>query len=176
MSRLKTEVNAQDHAQGPDDAPVTLVEYGDYECPHCAHAQPVVKKLEEHYGDKLRFVFRHFPLTQIHQNAQAAAEVAEFAASQGKFWEMHGLLFGNQEQLGSDLFPKLTGQLGLDSSRMRQDLESGTFTEKVRSDFTGGIRSGVNGTPTFFIDGNRHNGPADFESLSRAIDEATAQS
>lgn len=172
MSVLKDPAGSEDHRQGNEDALCTLVEYGDYECPHCRAAHPVIKRVERHFGTRLCFVFRNFPLTQIHANAQSAAETAEFAASEGKFWEMHDLLFENQERLGDDLYAELATQLGLDAAKLRESLENGTYTRRVRTDFTGGVRSGVNGTPTFFVNGQRHNGPADFEHLVKAIEAA----
>jgi len=175
MSTLKFPVSSDDHMRGAEDAACTLVEYGDYECPHCRAAYPVIKQVEKHLGKRLCFVFRNFPLTQIHQNAQAAAETAEFAASEGKFWEMHNLLFENQERLGEELYDELAAQLGLDTAKLRASLEEGSFTRRVRNDFTGGVRSGVNGTPTFFVNGQRHNGPADFEHLVEAIEAASAR-
>jgi protein-disulfide isomerase len=170
MSTLKFPVSSEDHMEGAEDAPCTLVEYGDYECPHCGAAHPVIKQVQKHFEKRLCFVFRNFPLTQIHENAQAAAETAEFAASEGKFWEMHDQLFENQDRLGDDLYDELASQLGLDPAALRKSLEDGSFTSRVRHDFTGGVRSGVNGTPTFFINGQRHNGPADFEHLVKAIE------
>jgi protein-disulfide isomerase len=174
LSTLKIAVNDQDHVKGHADAPCTLVEYGDYECPHCGRAHPIVKLVEAHFGDRLRFVFRNFPLTQIHPNAEPAAEVAEFAGSLGRFWDMHDLLFKNQSRLGEELFEELSAQLDLEPADMYQALENNTFTNRVRADFTGGVRSGVNGTPTFFINGQRHNGPFDFDGLVRAIEESIA--
>ena len=174
MSILKNEVSDADHAQGHAEAACTLVEYGDYECPHCAHAYPIVKRVQKHFGDRLRFVFRNFPLTQIHYNAEAAAEVAEFAGSEGKFWQIHDLLFENQPRLSFELYEELCAEAGLDTTAMKEALDDGSFTARVRSDFTGGVRSGVNGTPTFFINGRRHNGPFEFDSLVRAIGESIA--
>ena len=176
MSMLKNPVGSEDHIQGDEDAPCTLVEYGDYECPHCGAAHPVIKRVERHFGKRLRFAFRNFPLTQIHANAQSAAETAEFAANEGKFWEMHDLLFENQEQLGNDLYDELAAQLGLDVAKLQEALENGAYARRVRNDFTGGVRSGVNGTPTFFINGQRHNGPADFDHLVKAIEAAITRS
>jgi protein-disulfide isomerase len=175
MSLLKNPVGSEDHIQGDEDALCTLVEYGDYECPHCRAAHPVIKRVERHFGKRLCFVFRNFPLTQIHANAQSAAETAEFAASEGKFWEMHDLLFENQDQLGDDLYAELATQLGLDAAKLQESLENGAYTGRVQSDFTGGVRSGVNGTPTFFVNGQRHNGPADFDHLVEAIEAAIAR-
>lgn len=172
MSTLKVDLTENDHSLGSADAECTLVEYGDFECPHCAHAHPIVKRIRHHFGDRLRFVFRHFPLTQIHPNAEPAAEVAEFAGSMGRFWDMHDLLFKNQSRLGEETFEDLSAELELDPAEMYQALRNNTFTNHVRADFTGGVRSGVNGTPTFFINGQRHNGPFDFDTLVRAIEAA----
>jgi protein-disulfide isomerase len=172
MSKLRDEITAEDHVLGNADAEYTLVEYGDYECPHCAAAQGVVERVREHFGSRLRFVFRNFPLTQIHVNAESAAEAAEFAATQGKFWEMHDLLFDNQEQLGEELYEELARDLALEPVELRQALEESTFIQRIRLDFSGGVRSGVNGTPTFFVNGQRHNGPANFEALVESINAA----
>jgi protein-disulfide isomerase len=172
MSVLKIPVTAEDHAQGAEDAEVTLVEYGDYECPHCGRAYSIVKRVQKHFGKSLRFVFRNFPLSEMHPNAEAAAEVAEFAGAQGKFWEMHDLLFENQERLGDELFADLTKTLGLSTAALNKALEQGTFEARVRADFSGGVRSGVNGTPTFFINGHRHDAAFDFETLVSAISGA----
>jgi len=172
MATLKVPVTAEDHAQGPESADVTLVEYGDYECPHCGHAYRVVQQVQKRFGKRLRFVFRNFPLNEMHPNAEAAAEVAEFAGAQGKFWEMHDRLFENQERLGEALFLDLGEELKLSTIALRQALEQGTFEARVRADFKGGVRSGVNGTPTFVINGHRHDGSFDFETLVSAIHEA----
>jgi len=171
MATLKVLVTGEDHAQGPEDADVTLVEYGDYECPHCGRAYPIVKQVQKHFGKRLRFVFRNFPLSEMHPHAEAAAEVAEFAGAQGKFWEMHDRLFENQERLGEALFLDLDKELKLSATAMRQALAQKTFEARVRADFTGGVRSGVNGTPTFFINGQRHNGSFDFDALVSAVQQ-----
>jgi len=170
MSTLKVPVNSADHVQGPESAAITLVEYGDYECPHCGRAHPIVKRVQEHFSERLRFVFRNFPLNEMHPHAEGAAETAEFAAQHDKFWEMHDLLFENQEQLGNEFFSEVTRELKLPVAAFHQALRDGTFRDRVRGDFTGGVRSGVNGTPTFFINGKRHDGPFDFESLVSALD------
>ena len=172
MSTLKIEVGPDDHAQGNEDAACTLVEYGDYECSHCAAAHAIVPRVQKHFGDRLRFVFRNFPLTQIHPEAESAAETAEFAGAKGKFWEMHDQLFENQENLGEELYAELAGDLALDNEELMQALENETYAGRVRGDFSGGVRSGVNGTPTFFINGQRHNGPFDYERLVAAIEAA----
>jgi len=172
VSTLKIPVGPEDHVQGSADAECTLVEYGDYECPHCAHADPIVKRLQRHLGKRLRFVFRNFPLSQLHPHAEAAAETAEFAAARGKFWEMHDLIFENQSSLSLALFEKLAQQLGLSSADLLDALNRKEYEARVRADFTGGVRSGVNGTPTFFINGQRHNGSFEYEDLLAAIEPA----
>jgi protein-disulfide isomerase len=171
MAKLRKAVTPEDHIQGPEDAQVTLVEYGDYECPHCGRAYPVVKRLQKHFGKRLRFVFRNFPLSEVHPHAESAAEAAEFAGAQGKFWEMHDLLFENQERLSEPLYLRLAEELGLPPEALRQALEEGIYKARIRADFSSGVRSGVNGTPTFFINGERHDGPFDYETLLLAIQE-----
>jgi protein-disulfide isomerase len=169
---LKVPVSTADHAQGPADAPVTLVEYGDYECPHCGHADTIVKALRKRFGNQLRFVFRNFPLREIHPNAEAAAEAAEYAATQHKFWEMHDLIFKNQQDLSDELLSDLAMRLKLDAQELASALETGEFAERVKTDFSGGVRSGVNGTPTFFINGQRHDADFELDTLVRAITKA----
>ena len=170
MSLLQVPVSTDDHIQGDQHAPVTLVEYGDYECPYCGQAYPVVKAVQKHFGKRLRFVFRNFPLTQIHPNAESAAETAEFAGAHGRFWEMHDGLYENQETLSVPLYLSLAKALGLSEKLLSESLESGAFRSKVRSDFMGGLKSGVNGTPTFFINGKRHDAAFDFDDLVAAIE------
>jgi protein-disulfide isomerase len=172
VATLKTPITAEDHAQGTESAEVTLVEYGDYECPYCGEAYPIVKEVQRQFGKRLRFVFRNFPLSQMHPHAEAAAEVAEFAGAQGKFWEMHDQLYENQARFGDALYLSLGEELGLSTTAMRKALKDGTFKARVRADFTGGVRSGVNGTPTFFINGHRHDSSFDFETLVSAIQQA----
>ena len=172
MATLKVPITAEDHAQGPENAEVILVEYGDYECPHCGRAYPIVQQVQKHFGKRLRFIFRNFPLGEMHPHAVAAAEVAEFAGSQGKFWEMHDLLFENQTRLGDALFSELGEKLKLSTAALREALEQDTFDARVRDDFKGGVRSGVNGTPTFFINGHRHDASFEFETLVSAIGQA----
>ena len=174
MAQLKPPLTAEDHVQGPEDAGATLVEYGDYECPHCAVAHTIVQRLQKHFAQKLRFAFRNFPLSQIHPHAESAAEVAEFAAAQGKFWEMHHRLFENQTRLGGPLYAELAADCGLSSAALRKALEDGTYKGRVRGDFSGGVRSGVNGTPTFFINGRRHDGSFEYEGLLLAIEQELA--
>jgi protein-disulfide isomerase len=172
MSTLKVSVGPSDHIQGDPNAACTLVEYGDYQCPHCGRAYPIVKRVQKHFGKRLRFVFRNFPLNEAHPQAEFAAESAEFAGAHGKFWEMHDRLFENQSRLGGDLYLELAKELHIDAAGLREALDQGKFTEKVRADFTGGVRSGVNGTPTFFINGQRHDAPFDYEDLVAHIEEA----
>jgi protein-disulfide isomerase len=172
MSKLSIPVGADDHIQGDPTAACVLVEYGDYQCPSCGQAYPIVKRLQKHFGRKLAFVFRNFPLTQIHPWAEPAAEAAEFAATHGKFWEMHDLLYENQENLGESLFLELGDTLDLSSSQLLTAIAAHTYQDRVRTDFRGGVRSGVNGTPTFFINGVRHDGSYDFATLTEAIESA----
>lgn len=173
MSKLTVPIGPEDHSQGNPDAEFTLVEYGDYECPHCGTAYPIVKRLQRHFEKRLLFVFRNFPLSQIHPTAEAAAEAAEFAGAHGKFWEMHDLLFENQERLGGELLLELAENLNLSSADLTTSIESGEYAKHVRADFSGGVRSGVNGTPTFFINGSRNNGPFNYEYLLEAIEAST---
>jgi protein-disulfide isomerase len=163
----------RDHIQGPESAPVTLVEYGDFECPHCGRAHGILTELLPQLGESVRFVFRHFPLAQVHVHAEHAAESAEAAAAQGQFWEMHDALFENQEALEDDNLVSYAEQLGLDIPRFAADLEQQKYRTRVSEDFRAGIRSGVNGTPTFFINGHRHNGAWDLEALRQAITHAS---
>lgn len=170
MTKLAKAVSDKDHRQGDPDAPCTLVEYGDYQCPSCGQAYPIVKRLQKHFGKRLSFVFRNFPLTQMHPYAEAAAEAAEFAGSHGKFWGMHDLLYENQDRLDDALPLELAQQLLLDAAKLREALQSEEFEPRVKADFSGGVRSGVNGTPTFFINGQRHDGSYDYASLVEAVD------
>ncbi len=174
MSALKVAVGPEDHVQGNADAPCTLVEYGDYECPHCAHAYKIVKRVQKHFADRVRFVYRNFPLSEMHPRAEPAAEAAEFAATQGKFWEMHDLLFENQDRLGGELFSELAENLKLDAAALLKAVEQKQFKSQVQADFTGGVRSGVNGTPTFFINGQRHDGSFEYSDLVSAIEATLA--
>jgi protein-disulfide isomerase len=157
-SELTPPVTSGDHSQGRDDAPVTLVEYGDYECPYCGMAFPIVRRIQARLGNRLRFVFRNFPLAEAHPHATAAAEVAEAAALQGKFWEMHDLLYEHQSALGAASLQAYVRKLGLDFAALEAALQSGAPHQRVRADFMSGVRSGVNGTPAFFINGRRFDG------------------
>jgi len=173
MSRLTLPVGARDHIQGPESAPVTLVEYGDYQCPYCGAAYPIVKSVQRRLGDRLRFVFRNFPLSEMHPFALGAAEAAEAAGAQGKFWEMHDRLFENQRALDAPHLVQSARQLGLDIPQFEHALAEHTYAPRVHEDFLSGARSGVNGTPTFYINGRRHDGSYDLETLLAAIERAS---
>ncbi|HEU4698256.1 MAG TPA: DsbA family protein [Gemmatimonadales bacterium] len=156
--RLQPAVGSDDHVLGPADAPVTLVEYGDFQCPYCGQAYPIVKAVQQRLGDDLRFVFRHFPLTEMHPFAQHAAEAAEAAGAQGHFWAMHDALYEHQSRLDDPALVRYAAALGLDADRVARALEEGTYAQRVQDDFLSGVRSGVNGTPTFFVNGARFDG------------------
>ena len=162
---LSLPVSGRDHIRGAAVATVTMVEYGDYECPHCAQAQVVIEEVLERAGSWLQFAYRHFPLTQIHPHAQQAAEAAEAAGVQGSFWEMHDLLFPSQHALSHTDLIRYANWLGLDMARFTRALAIHAYAPRVREDFLSGVRSGVNGTPTFFIDDVRYDGPRDVVSL-----------
>lgn len=175
MTTLKVPVSANDQIQGNLNASVVLVEYGDYECPHCGHAYPIVKKIQKHFGAQLAFVFRNFPLTEIHPDAENAAEAAMFAAANGQFWQMHDAIFENQDELSMPMLLELAQKLGLNSNALGDALNDGEYSKRVKEDFLGGVRSGVNGTPTFFINGRRHDAPFEFDDLGLAIERARRQ-
>jgi protein-disulfide isomerase len=171
MSTLTVPVNAGDHMRGSKDAWVTLVQYGDYECPYCGEAYRIVKRIQKKMGGDLRFIFRNFPLTESHPYALAAAQAAEAAGLQGRFWEMHDLLYENQDTLEDRDLMGLARGLTLDIDKFKRDFSSDEVTTKIQEDFSGGIRSGVNGTPTFFINGVRHDDSYEFGDLSSALQE-----
>ena len=172
MAVLRVPVSPSDHISGAEYAPVTMVEYGDYQCPYCAEAFPTVEMVRKHFGSRLRFVFRHFPLTEVHPFAEQAAETAEFAGTQGLFWQMHSLLYANQRQLSVAVLLASAQALGLSEATLEAALANRTYAPKVHEYFLGGVRSGVNGTPAFFIQGVRHDGSYDYESLTAAIGAA----
>lgn len=154
---LKPPVSVNDHIAGSEYAPVELVEYGDYQCPYCGQAYPIVKQIQEELGDELKFVFRNFPLAELHPQAKMAAVAAEAAARQGKFWSMHDIIFENQHNLLDTDLVRYAKTLGLDLAKFKDDINDPALMDKVESDFESGVRSGVNGTPTFFINGHKYN-------------------
>jgi protein-disulfide isomerase len=162
----------RDHIQGPADAAVTLVEYGDYECPYCGAAYPIIKEVQARMGERLRFVFRNFPISTSHPHAEQAAEAAEAAATRGRFWEMHDLLYENQKRLRDEDLRGYAEKLGLDVESFAKELAEHVHAARVREDFMSGVRSGVNGTPTFYIDGARHDDAYDVETLVAALERA----
>src|SRR6267378_146388 len=164
----------RDHLEGPADAVVTLVEYGDYECPYSGAAYPIIKEVQARMGRRLRFVFRNFPITTSHPHAEQAAESAEAAATQGKFWQMHDLLYENQRRLRDQDLRAYAEKLGLDVERFDNELAEHVHAERVHEDFLSGVRSGVNGTPTFYINGARHDGSYELEPLLSALERAGA--
>jgi protein-disulfide isomerase len=165
----------RDHIQGSADAPVTLVEYGDYECPYCGAAYPIVKEVQARMGERLRFVFRNFPISTSHPHAEQAAEAAEAAAAQGSFWEMHDVLYENQKRLGDEDLRGYAETIGLDVGRFDTELADHAHADRVHEDFLTGVRSGVNGTPTFYINGTRHDDSYDAETLLAALERAAAE-
>lgn len=156
MSTLRVPIGPTDQVQGdPNTAKIVLVEYGDYQCPYCGHAFPLVKKFVEEYGDEVAFVFRNFPLTDSHQYAMAAATIAEAAGKQGKFWEMHDLIYNNQNLLSENMLKECAAALNLDINKIENDITTSNLQDKIEADFEGGVRSGVNGTPSFFVNGEK---------------------
>lgn len=179
---LKPPVNDQDHVSGPEDAQITLVEYGDFQCPHCARAQHRIAALQRRFGDRLRVVFRNFPLAEVHPEAFHAAEAAEsVAASAGNdaYWKMHHLLFAHQQDdldaLDDAHLAQYAAEAGGDAAQVSRDLDGDAFEERVRADFMGGVRSGVNGTPTFFVNGVRYDGDwSSVDTFAEALEKAIA--
>jgi predicted DsbA family dithiol-disulfide isomerase len=169
-------VGARDHARGPKDAPVTLVKDGDYECPYCRQVHPVLKELQERAGERVRFIFRHFPLDSVHPRARRAAQAAEAAASQGRFWEMHDLLYESQGELDREDLMRYAAELGLDLRRFEEDLANDHHAWRIEEDRLGGNRAGVEGRPGFFVNGVRYTGPIDLDGLLAAVEEAASSS
>jgi len=165
----------RDHIQGLPSAPVTLLEYGDYECPYCGAAYPIVKQVQARMGDQLQFVFRNFPISTSHPHAEQAAEAAEAAAAQGRFWEMHDSLYEHQHRLETADLHAYAERLGLDVDRFARELDEHTHAQRVREDFMSGVHSGVNGTPTFYINGKRHDSSYDLDTLLTALRLAAEQ-
>jgi protein-disulfide isomerase len=172
--RLSVPVTDRDHVRGPQGAPVTLLEYGDFECPQCGRVYPIVKQVEAAFGDRLRFVFRNFPLTNTHPNAQRAAEADEWAAAQSRdaFWPMHDALYEQQARLSESRILAIAGDLKLDPSSLAEAWRTHAFFARVKQDFLGGLRSQVTGTPTFFVNGLLLEGACDLESLAGAVQAA----
>lgn len=171
---LAIPVTPADHISGPAEAPITLVEYGDYECPDCLNAVPIVSGLRAQLGDRLRVVFRHFPLSSVHPGASAAALAAEAAAAQGRFWQMHEALFLRQRELIDVDLTHLALRVNIELYSFERDRESEKLAHRVRADLEGGTRSGVRGTPTFFINGCRYKGKIDLPSMLDAIQQLTS--
>jgi protein-disulfide isomerase len=165
---------SRDHIQGDAKALLTLVEYGDYQCPFCGAAYPEVKKVQKELGAKLRFVFRNFPLINVHEFAMDAAETAEAAAAQGKFWEMHDFLYEHQRTLGDpSVALGYAKKLGLNTQKFEREISQHVYQKRIKDDFMGGVRSGVNGTPTFYVNGVRHDGPAEADALVNSLTAKT---
>jgi protein-disulfide isomerase len=173
---LADPVQGQDHSVGPAAAPITIVEYGDYECPDCLNAVPIIEEVRQNLGDRLRFVFRHFPQNSIHPHASVAAEAAEAAADQGKFWEMHKLLFKHQKLLADMDFSHLALTLGLEIYQFANSLSLQQHRQRIRDDYEGAIRSGAKKTPTLFINGRRLDGPINAKTILSAAQAALEES
>jgi protein-disulfide isomerase len=172
MSSLRVPVTVRDHVLGSPNAELVLVEYGDYECPESAATHAAVGELREQFGSTLRYVYRHFPVSELHEHAVIAAEAAEAAAAQGHFWELHEVLFAQQHALAAEQLVRYAAWLGLDIARLRDDVERHAFMRRIRDDFTGGLRSGVTATPCVFVNGRRYDGARDATSLALALERA----
>lgn len=157
-TQLKTAVTNQDHIQGSNNAPIELVEYGDYQCSYCGEAYAVIKAVQQTLENDLKFVFRNFPLSEVHPDAENAAMAAEAAALQNKFWEMHDILYENQQQLDEGHLISFTKKIGLDVNQFKSDMQKSIVSDKIENDFESGVRSGVNGTPSFFVNGKKYDG------------------
>jgi protein-disulfide isomerase len=169
MSLQNAGITKEDHTQGESEAPLVLLEYGDFQCPSCGQAYEVIKKVQSYFGEDLLFCYRHFPLVEIHPYALPAAEAAEWAASHNRFWEMHDLIFENQEQLSPEMLLLTAKRLELNPEGLAAALDERKYLSRVQRDMDLGMESGVEGTPTFFINGEKHVGGYDFESLVSAI-------
>jgi protein-disulfide isomerase len=172
MGRLTLPVIEEDHIRGPASAPVTLLEYGDYECPYCAAAHPMVLELLRQRSDTVRYAYRHFPLTNVHPHAELAAEVAETAGEHDKFWPTHDWFFDNHDLVVTGQVLEGVAEVGLPATAVARDLGEHRHLDRIRRDFVSGIRSGVNGTPTFFVNGVRHDGGYSLDDLLAAVDDA----
>ncbi len=171
MSRLHTPVSSDDHIAGDPNAPIVLVEYGDYQCPYCGQAYAVLKQIHKRFGKNVTLVFRNFPLTDAHPQAQNAAIVAEFAGKHGKFWEAHDALYENQRSLGDAFYVQLIQSLGLSVQDLQRDMQNNAFEQRIRRDIESGMRSGVNGTPAFYVNGEKFDTPGGFNDLPDVIEE-----
>src|SRR5258706_5496590 len=169
MVQLKPPVNSKDHIQGKVTAAIELVEYGDYQCPHCAHAYPIIKNIQQSLGADLKFVFRNFPLSEVHPDAFNAAVAAEAAELQQKFWDMHDIIFENQQELIVESLFLYAKTIRLDLERFKNDIQKKMLSAKVEKDFESGVRSGVNGTPSFFINGKKYNGDWEEDAFSQHL-------
>jgi protein-disulfide isomerase len=175
MTRSLTLPDPQrDHVFGSADAPIKLLEYGDYECPFCGDTHAIVKEIKRRLGDELLFAFRNFPLTILHPHAEHAAEAAEAAGAHGDFWEMHDRLFENQGALEDQDIAGYAAELGLDPPQLIREVVSSAYAPRIREDFKMGVRAGVNGTPTFFIDGERYDGAFDLRHFLNALTSQSA--
>ena len=171
---LTPPLSAEDHVEGPDRAELELVTYGDFQCPYCTAAYPILKRVRDRLGPRLLFAFRHFPLREIHPAAELAAEASEAAADQGAFWQMHDRLYESRGALGREDLIGYAGELGLDVDRVTRELDSGVHAERVQRDLDGGLASGITGTPAFFVGGRLHRGSFDASSLISALEASTA--
>lgn len=169
MKQLIPATNSKDHIAGNPEAALELVEYGDYECPYCGRAYPIIKRIQQELGEDLKFVFRNFPLAKIHPHAKLAAIAAEAAGLQGKFWEMHDMIFENQKTLDAEKIISFAHIIGLDLERFKNDIQQKVLVDKVERDFESGIRSGVNKTPSFFINGKKYEGGWEESELTQYL-------
>ncbi len=169
--KLTPPLNKKDHIQGSPNALIELVEFGDYQCPHCGIAYRIIKEIQKALDNKLKFIFRNFPLSEAHPYALPAAIAAEAAGKQNQFWEMHDIIYENQLALSEVAFFKFAKVLGLSIPAFEKDLQDESLVKKIEADFESGIKSGVNGTPSFFINGYKYEGSYDFESLLQGIQE-----
>jgi len=167
--QLKPVVSSNDHIQGNASAALELVEYGDYQCPFCGAAYPIIKNIQRKLGNDLKFVFRNFPLAEMHPNAFMAAVAAEAAALQNKFWKMHDIIYENQQALTWDDLFAYAKAIGLDLDRFKKDISKQEVVDKVENDFESGVRSGVNGTPSFYINGKKYNGDYEEKIFTRYL-------
>jgi formate-nitrite transporter family protein len=171
---LTSALSAADHVDGPDGAEMELVMYGDFQCPYCAAAFPIVKRIRGQLGERLRFAFRHFPLRELHPLAEGAAQASEAAAEQGAFWPMHDRLYEARGKLEVPSLMSYAGELGLDGERIAEQLASGVHAQRVQRDVDSGLASGVRGTPGFFTNGVLHEGAFDAGSLLGALEDSAA--